>query len=170
MEAKISRAEDYKKKFGQRFKIATTPMGETFKIQKLVVADFMQEYLIPLGYIDPADLENWEDKSKEERAAIIGNNTTPERDKSFMQTILVKGVVEPKVTRDEIAPENEISVHDLNDVDTAFLFNEILKISGLSKEGREDISPFPAGERGDARSDGQDLREDAARTPDPGVG
>lgn len=168
MEAKITTAADYKKRFGQKFKIITTALGETFKIQKLVIADFLQQTLIPLGFVDPEDMESWKDKTKEERAEAIEKNSTPERDKAFRYNILVKGVAEPKLTLAEIADENELSVYDLNEIDAANLFTQILEISGLSREGREDIAPFPAGERSDAGLDGQSVQPDAARTNSPG--
>jgi hypothetical protein len=144
------------------------PSGEIFKLRKIEVIDFLTRTMVPLGFIDLEDMKTWSDKTTEERTEIIEKNTTKEKSEEMSKMMIAAGVQEPRITLNEIGNDNEISVYEIETSDRVFLIDEITKFSGLTKEGREDISPFPARERSDAGRDGESLREDATRAATPG--
>lgn len=130
-------------------KLVVAPSGAEFLIRAIKGIDFVFRENMPIR-----DLLNQE----------TDENYTPTIEdivarKKIIDEIICEGVVEPRIVmkKPHECNEEELSISELSDEDTLFLYQEIMKMAGYKVDMPEGVTPFPA--RSNATASGHNGEE-----------
>lgn len=161
MDAKESAA---KIKAAARRTLTLPSNGAEVVIRKLGQRDFMllrTEIPVTSTVIDEAELPKIARRITRDEAPKFAD---------FAARLICTAVISPKVILEGEPTEDEIAVDDLA-VDILWLVDQIMEFAGLGAEASE-VEQFRAGEAEQPDSPGcagETVREDAPRTPEPGI-
>jgi len=126
--------------------------GYSFLIRKIRVRDVILASYLPVGAFEESNPD-----------AII-QEIGFEKITNYIDTIIVEGVVEPKIVKKPVSEcgEDELSIYELTEQDCIELSQEIIRFSGLptTREEKAEYAPFPEERHtsGD-RPDGEEISQ-----------
>lgn len=116
-------------------KTVVAPSGAEFVIKKVRGRDFVFSEYIPIELFS------------EEQEITVARREELKSISRLMDEVIIAGVIEPKIVDKDSSEctDDELSIKELTDEDSIFLFNQITEFSGLGVKARQEVQPFPEG-------------------------